>query len=376
MAINKINVRSPFFVEISEANLTKAVIEIYIYGELQTTSRGAVTFTLIQNAVNNEVTFEISDLIAGYLNLDLTYFLVGSIWVDYQITRYISGVAQPKDAFHQFLAIAGYGYLKDGLNPTNIGSFSNAKFYRPKDGFVKVPLFVDSDTRIVFKRRGVTLKDSTILTSNFNQAIPIESTNALFVNSTNYFNDFENRVIADGGVVENRDFAKIFFKMYYDDFDSVYGTDEVQITQNGITKAYPVEILPDTRYEPYFLTFINKFGEFQDIVFTGNDSTTLTKTNSSYKGVIKTSSGISALSREMRVYNTQMTSKITLNSGFYPESFNEIFKQLLLSEEVWITYDNDRYAVNIDTSTFTLKKDLINYTIVAEVANPIINYYR
>ena len=376
MAINKINVRSPFFVEISEANLTSATLELYIYSDLGL----AGSFILNQTAINNAVSFEISDLIAGYLDANLTSFLVGSKWAEFQVTRFLSGVAQPKDASQVFIALNAYGYLKEGINPTNLGTFSNSIFYRTKNSFVYVPLFIDNDTTLIFKKGGEILSSNLYIADiSSNENLPV--TRSFTVNisqlfAKTYCNYFENRVIDDGGIIENRDLMKLNFNIYNDVFDGYYGADTIIIKDTASEKSYPVVVLEDTRYEPYFLTFINKFGEFQDIVFTGNDSTTLTKTNSSYKGVIKTSSGISALSRESRIYNTQMTSKITLNSGFYPESFNEIFKQLLLSEEVWVTYDNDRYAVNIETSSFTLKKDLINYTIVAEVANPIINYYR
>ena len=68
---------------------------------------------------------------------------------------------------------------------------------------------------------------------------------------------------------------------------------------------------------------------------------------------------------------------LELNSGFYPESYNEVFKQLMLSEETWINYDNKTLPVIIKTSSIKYKTQLddklINYNIEVDFAFDKIN---
>ena len=62
---------------------------------------------------------------------------------------------------------------------------------------------------------------------------------------------------------------------------------------------------------------------------------------------------------------------MTLSSGFLSESYNEVFKQLMLSEKVWITNRTDTseqvLPINIKTSDITYKTSLndklVEYTI-------------
>ena len=71
------------------------------------------------------------------------------------------------------------------------------------------------------------------------------------------------------------------------------------------------------------------------------------------------------------IINITANSSTKLSSGFLNESTNERFKQLLLSEKVWITrtFENDELVLplNIKTSSIAYKTSLNNrlveYTI-------------
>ena len=71
---------------------------------------------------------------------------------------------------------------------------------------------------------------------------------------------------------------------------------------------------------------------------------------------------------------------MTLNTGFYPESYNEVFRQLNLSENIWITKDNKVLPVSLKTSDIAFKTQLndrlINYTMEIEFAYDKINSVR
>ena len=52
-------------------------------------------------------------------------------------------------------------------------------------------------------------------------------------------------------------------------------------------------------------------------------------------------------------YNANGKSKFTVNSGFVEESNNEAFKQLILSERVWI-YDGNFMPLNVSKKVFRI----------------------
>ena len=85
--MSKINVRSPYYISngvISGLNRTN--IEIFIYTGTQTTSRPtAPTYNLSGIAINNQVTFEISELVKDYVSQTFSgAYLTEILWVDYR----------------------------------------------------------------------------------------------------------------------------------------------------------------------------------------------------------------------------------------------------------------------------------------------------
>ena len=80
------------------------------------------------------------------------------------------------------------------------------------------------------------------------------------------------------------------------------------------------------------------------------------------------------------IFNKRGTEMLKLNTGFYPESYNEIFRQLSLSEEVWIRYEGQTLPIIVKTSSLNYKTSindkLINYTMDVEFAFNKINNIR
>jgi hypothetical protein len=80
------------------------------------------------------------------------------------------------------------------------------------------------------------------------------------------------------------------------------------------------------------------------------------------------------------VVNKNANETLTLNSGFYPENNNDVFKQLLLSDYVWIDYESNEIPCNIASSSISYKTSrndkLINYTLDIEFASDTIQNIR
>jgi hypothetical protein len=68
---------------------------------------------------------------------------------------------------------------------------------------------------------------------------------------------------------------------------------------------------------------------------------------------------------------------IDLNSGFYPESYNEVFRQMMLSQDVWLQISDKVLPVNISDSNIDFKTSindkLIEYSIKCDFAFDTIN---
>ena len=86
--MGKINVRSPYYIHITESNLDSAKLELYVYTGTQTTDRGSIDYTINSTAVNEKITFDISELVKDYIETTFDgSYSSSAVWVDYQITR-------------------------------------------------------------------------------------------------------------------------------------------------------------------------------------------------------------------------------------------------------------------------------------------------
>jgi len=157
----------------------------------------------------------------------------------------------------------------------------------------------------------------------------------------------------------------------------------------GVGVTCTINRTPCSKYDPQRITFVNKYGQFQDLWFLLKKTLTTSTTKEEYQGINLTSSGSSTTydtSKATKVlYNKESKQRITLNSGYYPEGYNAVFEQLLESEQVWIQFLNSvgqtQYLpVNVVTSSFVektkLNDKLIDYTMEFAEAYDKINNIR
>ena len=124
----KINVRSPYFVNVDIATITSAKIEVLIYeGFANASWQGSPQYTLTSTAIDAKVNFEIAELIKDYIPAQFNGgYTLGStgdikrattINVDYRVTPYIGATAQTVIDTLGVVAFYGYGFFEDGVNP-------------------------------------------------------------------------------------------------------------------------------------------------------------------------------------------------------------------------------------------------------------------
>lgn len=147
--------------------------------------------------------------------------------------------------------------------------------------------------------------------------------------------------------------------------------DNVVVAKTVPDRIIKVESIEECKYTPYKIIFRNKNGAKQDLWFFKASRLSMEIDRDEFKGnTIKDyRSGIISSHRGVN-FSTMSKQTLTINSGFVPESFNEIFKQLMLSEQVWIDYNQQVLPINISNQSIdyktSLNNKLINYTIDVE----------
>jgi len=378
----KINVLSPYFINVSNANLVSVQLEIEIYDGLANTSwQSSPQYTLQSTAINNKVTFEISELIKDYIKAQFTGDypeLITTLdeattrYVDYRITEtHTSGVQTPVDNLAN-RAFYGYGYFEDGANPQlNQGYLqSNTKILKSDDAPVRVAIDpVNTNSVAFFYKNQQTYSFTPTLPYRIQDHVQYISNEASGVDS------YEDRVLLDGGTFEGSNCLTDFLQD-----TTIYPVDTIYVDDNNGVTVIDVDNIQECKYTPYKLTFINKFGAYQNLWFFKNSQLSMTTRKEMYKANIVEDGSYNIYNAQNRILTKNGDQKLTLNSGYYPESNNELFKQLFLSEKVWIEYNNQTLGVNISSSNITYKTSLtdklINYTIELDFAFNTINNIR
>jgi len=377
----KINVRSPYFVNLATTNLTSAQIEIRIYeGIAETSWQGSPQYTLTSTAINAKVNFEIAELIKDYITAAFNGGYLGlagsgddtTIYVDYRTTETLSSGSPVVTDVLGLRGFYGYGFFEDGVNPQLLQGYlqSNTTILKSDDDALRVPVDNENTTSVAFLNKGEQIYVWTTLTGlKIRDQIQYVSTAAKDVDN------YRERVIDSGGTFEDNPCIQEFLRN-----ETIYPVDEVIINAvEGVT-VLNIENIEECKYTPYKLTFINKFGAYQDIWFFKNSKLAMNTNDERYKSNILTNGTYNTYDSQIKLLTKNAKRSLTLNSGFYPESNNKVFEQLFLSEKVWIEYEQKTLGITIESKSFNYKTSVtdgvINYTIDVSFAFDTINNIR
>ena len=380
--MSKINVRSPYFINLNTTNLTSAKLEIRIYiGAAETTWQGSPQYTLTSTAINEHINFEIAELIKDYIPAEFNGTYPSTLtatddyttmYVDYRTTETLSSGSPVVTTVLGERAFYGYGYFEEGANPQLLQGYlqSNTTILKLDDDALRVPVDNENTNSVAFFNNGQQIYSWTPISSaKIQDQIVYVSTASADVDN------YRERVEASGGTYEDNTCIQEFLRN-----ETIYPVDEVIIDGvDGVT-VLRVENIEECKYTPYKLTFINKFGAYQDIYFFKNSKLAMNTTEDKYKSNILTNGTYNTYDAQVKLLTKNANQRLTLNSGYYPESNNEVFRQLLLSEKVWIEYKQKTLAVNIESKSINYKTSLtdslINYTIDISFAFDTINNIR
>ena len=137
----------------------------------------------------------------------------------------------------------------------------------------------------------------------------------------------------------------------------------------------------EPKYTPIKLVFLNKFGSLQNLWFFKKSVKSLKAKRERYKRTIVGVDGSYDTSKHATsVYDSTGGESLVLNSGHVRDYMNEVFKQLTLSEKIWIEQEGNVIPVIITDSELTYQTSvndkLIEYTRNVEYAFDSINNIR
>ena len=390
-----INTRSPFYIKVSDSSLATATLKLYIYEGVKDTSPDAAdlkyTITKSELEANNQVVFEISELIRDYI--DVKYdgeYDSYCVWANAVITAEDSSgssisspTVTPSDYTNQFIAVEGYGYFEEGVNPEPSRSLfqSNLIIYRPNDGNINVPVFAEDTNSVAYYNNGTLVRSQTISDNdNTNQKIQYISTSGTSDSAT-----YQERVLEDGGTLESSKCLTDFLSLL-----DISEVDEIVVSYdtNAGTSAHVIKVrtLDCSIYDPIRVTFVNKYGALQDLWFDKKSMNSINIESNDYKASVMDFSSTPTYdtsAHQNRVLDLVGKESITMNTGYIDEEYNEVFRQLMLSEQVWMTRLTDTEEVlplrpktqSLQFKTRTNDK-LVNYTVEFDFAFDKINTIR
>lgn len=127
------------------------------------------------------------------------------------------------------------------------------------------------------------------------------------------------------------------------------------------------------RYEPVLCDFVNKYGAWQRTWFYAASNNTLSVENTKYNLMQSTFPNYNTLEGQTKSFNTNGKNSIKVNTDWVDESYNDLLKQLMLSERILI----NSLPATLKTQSTELFKNInqktINYQLEFEFAYNTIN---
>ena len=350
-------VKSPHYVNIpfNFTTTTSATINLFVWdGALASVPSTATrTLTIPRPSTNfTEFNVDLSGLIRDRIdptpNIDLAanVQIVDSLANSVKWVKYTASYTDPTEIIADiegtFVGVDGYGWYSEGANPTkptnNILTSSTTRKI-DRNGFVLLPI-VNNGT--------IASIDADSDTSEIDEFFTITPSD----NST----DMVQYVEIDVSQAQTDDY--------------------LTVTTNPAGDVITYEIIDECRYNPIHIVFKNKFGAFDVLnLFKKSDSSIDIK-NDDFVNNYVSGGTYDTTKHQFQKININGKETVSCNTGYINEEENNIYKELLLSETVYIYKNSALIPINITTKSLGLKtrvnNGLVNYSIDFEYAYNLI----
>tara|TARA_R100000278_G_scaffold80366_1_gene62066 strand:+ start:926 stop:2062 length:1137 start_codon:yes stop_codon:yes gene_type:complete len=374
-----VRTRSPYFIRTTNyASPTYSIdyfqIAISIYegtsGSLPTCGGIYGQYTLKKKVLPGEtsVTFDISEIANDHLIQTFSGTHGGSaatqsFWMQITVTGFeTDGSAISPNVTNQYLIQEGFNKFKEGVNyVTEPTAMITANYMQYNKGSnLVLPVNPERVNSVAWKLNGSTIATTTVTDAgNSEQKIQ-------YISKSTTSQEYDQAVVT------------------YD---------------TSSTRTITIEQLDECKYPVNRVTFLNRWGAMQDLFFFKKSTESLdTRRENFNRSIFKartateelrdevcettvTYNSYSTTSHADKSFNANGRESILLNSGFVPESMNETFEELMVSEYVWITDPDDVVIpVKVKDTSFAYKTGLndklINYTMNFEKAFDLVNNIR
>ena len=392
----QINLRSPYYIKVSQTGLTSVTLSLYIYTGTFTTNAN-VNDDFLRYAItkkplgtNTFVVYEVSELIRDYLEIEFNgSYDSDVVWINATITPQSGGgtgtITITPDNTNGFVGLDGYGYFEQGANPTLSTNLlqSNRTIFALDDNLFRVPVFVQGTNSVSLLYKGEVKTNIDLTSASVDETS--EQIRYISANSTNSgdvdYDSFVERVLNDGGTFEGSTCLDDFLG----DF-SVDLIDEVYVSSDSGTEVIKIITLEECKYTPIKVTFVNKFGAIQDLIFFKKSTDSTVVKGEEFKSAVFDQSTLTykTYQHQRTQFMVQGNDSISMNTGFINEDYNQVIEELMLSEQVWATFITDTQELvrplvpKTKSLTFktTLNDNLVDYAIDFDIANDKINNIR
>ena len=375
----KINVRSPYFIKVSDASLASVEFNLYIWDGVETSIPGAATYTFTKDVAggNTYITFEIADYVRDFIVTEYGDYSTNAVWVYWSYQMYsdlarTTAIGTPITG--QRLAVDGYGFFEDGIHPRestiDVLMQDNTDIYYLDGQDIVFALYDEGATNVSIDGVSVPAVYWEQVSEYWDTYVGTwesGATDQAIGDST----DSSNKIV----------YVKITETELFGDIETITVTKSV--AAGGGTLTLRLIKVCEPKYTPMKVIFYNKYGAMQDLWFFKKSQTTLNVTSDTFKRNTIDFSGTPTYNtayHQIKSFNVNGKESITLNTGFLPESFNGLIKQIMLSEEVWIDNGTNVLPVRPTTNSLNIKKTvndkLISYTMNFEYAFDKINNIR
>lgn len=348
--------RSPYIVTVNETGQEGSKVELFLWnGTGSAPTDPTYTLSKLIPATNNIKTeYNISPYIREYINFNTRQTPYNTTSVS-QTTQYcnvkiktyklVSGTYTLLST-NTYLGYDGYGYYEQGYNPTltydilhDEGTFNYV-----------YDATQDPSTNILYRGGFIMVKTGT----------GYKARHRNLVTGASNTNNLTNNVMLD---------ILRVYSLYYSDGNSLEildGSDNV--IWSAIFKPYL-----NCKYTPVVCDFVNKYGCWQRTWFYAASNDTLTVESQEYNLMQTATSGYNLIEGQKHVFNNNGKKSIKVNTDWVEESYNELLRQIMLSEKIII----NNYPAKLNSKSTELFKSIntkmINYQLEFEFAYDVIN---
>lgn len=352
--------QSPYIIEINEASQVSTKLELFIVGGAGTlpTSPSYTLSKLIASSNVPSTTYDISPYIREFMtfnNIVSAYdsdYLNTNQFAQVQVKRYKTvGTTETLIDTTNYYAFDGYGYYEEGSN-ADLGRslMTEGTYYYLYDSSLNFA----TDFLYLPSSIGVPLDGAA------SEEYKATYTN-LVSGATSSVTKTKN--IMGGGTYNfPRQFQSVLSSNYADG-NKVEIIDNLTSFVLATYYFYPKEAC---KYTPVKCDFVNKFGQFQRLWFYKAKNESISVKSSEYKSLQSSITSYNQTQGQKKEFNINAIESIKVNTDWVDESFNDILKEIMLSEKILI----DDKPAKLKTKSTELFNNIntkqINYTLEFE----------